>query len=240
MFSPRSRPLDLEKGPAGIPTSQSPRPSIRDRFAPLFQGLRVSRRDDPSVQRDVPIVASPSSKLLDSQPLDVRKPEGPCTCHPPTSTQKWYNRVLLFAFIVFLLYLFINVVFLNIRIFSLSRVATRSSSVTPSASAPMMNTVTLSADTQQCIKEYTLNAPSDPTGYSCDTCLPLVTAVPSNATDVYPVARDASQFCGLRSIWEDAGEQGRAGLEAGGWVKDIRFCTWNGVRCDGAGRVSSL
>jgi hypothetical protein len=148
--------------------------------------------------------------------------------------------VLLFAFIVFLLYLFINVVFLNIRIFSLSRVATRSSSVTPSASAPMMNTVTLSADTQQCIKEYTLNAPSDPTGYSCDTCLPLVTAVPSNATDVYPIARDASQFCGLRSIWEDAGEQGRAGLEAGGWVKDIRFCTWNGVRCDGAGRVSSL
>jgi hypothetical protein len=243
MFSPRSRPLDLEKGPAGLPASQSPRPSIRDRIAPLFQALRVSRRDDSSVQRDAPIVAPLSSKLPDSQPVDVRKPEGPCTCHvhdPPTSTQKWYNRAFLFAFIVFLLFLFINVVFLNIRVISLSRVATRPSSVAPSASAPMMNTVTLSADTQQCIKEYTLNAPSDPTGYSCDTCLPLVTAVPSNATDVYPVARDASQFCGLRSIWEDAGEQGRAGLEAGGWVKDIRFCTWNGVRCDGAGRVSSL
>jgi hypothetical protein len=57
---------------------------------------------------------------------------------------------------------------------------------------------------------------------------------------LYPVARDATQFCGLRSIWEDAGQQGQAGLEDGGWAKDVKFCTWSGVRCNGAGRVSSL
>ena len=85
-----------------------------------------------------------------------------------------------------------------------------------------------------------LDAPSDPTGYPCGTCLPLLAAVPANASLVYPVARDGTVFCGLRSIWEDAGQQGQAGLEAGGWVKDIKFCTWSGVRCNGAGRVSSL
>ena len=98
----------------------------------------------------------------------------------------------------------------------------------------------LSADTEQCIDQYTLNAPGNPTGYPCNMCLPLLAAVPSNATAAYPIARDATQFCGLRSIWEDADQEGRAGLEAGGWVKDIKFCTWSGVQCNGAGRVSSL
>jgi hypothetical protein len=98
----------------------------------------------------------------------------------------------------------------------------------------------LSANAQQCITQYTLNAPNDPKGYPCSTCLPLLVAVPTNDSTIYPVARDATQFCGLRSIWEDAGQQGQAALEAGGWVKDVRFCTWSGVRCNGAGRVSSL
>jgi hypothetical protein len=117
--------------------------------------------------------------------------------------------------------------------------STSTSTTSPPASTPT-NTMMFSAGTQQCITQFMLNAPSDPTGYPCSTCLPLLTAVPANATAVYPVARDATQFCGLRSIWEDAGQQGQAGLEAGGWVKDVKFCAWNGVRCNGAGRVSSL
>ena len=160
--------------------------------------------------------------------------------HPrPTRTQERYSPALLFALIIFLLYLFINVIVLNVRSFSPSHSSPRLLPTTPPASAPT-NTIMLSADAQQCITQYTLNAPNDPKGYPCSTCLPLLIAVPTNASAVYPVARDATQFCGLRSIWEDAGQQGQAGLEAGGWVKDVKFCTWSGVRCNGAGRVSSL
>lgn len=239
--SPRSRRFDPEKG---IPSEShsSSQPSMRDRLARLFPQLRGSRRGDSSVQLVAPPSEVPVWKLD-----NVRGSEAQYASHVqplPTCTHKWHNRTLLLALIIFLLYLFINVIVLNVRSFSPSQVSPRTfssstTSTTPPASAPT-NSMMFSADTQQCITQYTLNAPSDPTGYPCSTCLSLLAAVPANATAVYPVARDATQFCGLRSIWEDAGQQGQAGLEAGGWVKDAKFCAWSGVRCNGAGRVSSL
>jgi hypothetical protein len=252
---PRLRPLDLEKGSSGDSSSTSQQgalPSFRDRFARLFADLRAvgpSRvGNGPFVQRAVPIVA-PSFELPTWRPLDIRKHGAGTThcdhCHvqPPAQTrrQKWYHRALASALAVFLLYLFINVVILNVRLYSLSHWPPRTSSISNiSPASPPTNTVMLSADAQQCITQYTLDAPGNPTGYPCSTCVLLLAAIPPNATEVYPVALAATQFCGLRSIWEDAGQQGQAGLEAGGWVKDVKFCTWNGVRCDGAGRVSSL
>ncbi|KAH9963025.1 hypothetical protein BJV74DRAFT_871185 [Russula compacta] len=217
-FSPRSRPLDLEKGSVGDPNLRSSQPSLRDRFTRLLHDLLSSRRNDPSVQPVAPIVS----------PLNIRKPrpEGQCTCHiHPLSIhlQKRYTRALLSAFIVFLLYLFINVIFLNVHLFALLHVPPRLSSTTPPETAQMTTTTPWANSTQQCITQYTLNATNDPTGYPCSTCLPPLAA-----------------FCGLRSIWEDANQQGQAGLEAGGWVKDVKFCTWCGVRCDGDGSVSSL
>src|SRR6266850_3159465 len=254
--SPRSRPLDLEKGSAGVSgsssSSSSPQrahPTIGDRFTRLFADLRAGRRrDDPSVQPAGPVVvAQKSSELPTWRPFDVRKPGviAHCNCHRPPQTrrQKWYRRALLTALVVSLLYLFVNVVVLDVRLYALSRWMPKMPSTTtaPASTPPSsMYTTVLPADTQQCITQYNLNAPGHPTGYPCSTCLPLLAAVPPNATAVYAVARDAMQFCGLRSIWEDADQQGRAALEAGGWVEDVKFCAWNGVRCNGAGRVSSL
>lgn len=243
-FSPRSRPLDLEKGSVSDPNLRSSQPSLRDRFTRLLHDLWSSRRNDPSVQPIAPIVAPPS-EIPAWSPLNIRKPrpEDQCTCHnhpPPTHLQKRYTRALLSAFIVFLLYLFINVIFLNVHLFALLNVPPRLSSMTPPETAQMTATTPSVNSTQQCITQYILNAPSDPTGYPCSTCLPLLAALPPNATSVYPVAQDVTQFCGLRSIWEDANQQGRAGLEAGGWVKDVKFCTWSGVQCDGDGSISSL
>ncbi|KAH9006287.1 hypothetical protein EDB86DRAFT_2872920 [Lactarius hatsudake] len=214
--SSRSRPLDPEKGLTGHSSVPSTSSSIKDRFTRLFLDLRAGLRD-----------GNPSAADLAPPPPDVAHMPGVAFATsqppPPTRVQRLRDRALLAALAVLLLYLFINVTVLNVRSFS----------------APT-TTDALPADTQQCISQYTLNAPSNPTGYPCGTCLPLLAVLPPSATAVYPAALDATQFCGLRSLWEDAGQQGQAGLEAGGWVKDVKFCTWAGVRCDGAGRVSSL
>lgn len=228
-----SRPLDIEKAVEGDSSMHSASPSIKDRFTRLFLDLRASLFRDGNRSTAPPL---PSGDLPPKMPmwppLNIRKQAPQCACQqsPPT-----LQRALLAALAVFLLYLFINVTVLNVRSFSSPKFP---ATILP-ASAPT-TTGTLSADTQQCISQYTLDAPSNPTRYPCDTCLPLLAALPPSTTAVYPAALAATQFCGLRSLWEDAGQLGQTALEAGGWVKDIKFCTWTGVRCDGTGRVSSL
>ncbi|KAI0359542.1 L domain-like protein [Trametes cingulata] len=151
------------------------------------------------------------------------------------------DKILLILLIVFLLYLLGNVVFLNVRTLNMTpRTSASSSSASPSASSSTV----LSADAQQCISQYTLNAPIDPSSYPCSTCYPVLSAVPStfsdgNSQDAETIA-DAVQFCGLRAFFESADSQGQTALSNGGWVKDVRFCAWSGVKCDGFGRVSSL
>ncbi|KAI0300437.1 hypothetical protein B0F90DRAFT_1722916, partial [Multifurca ochricompacta] len=231
--SPSSRPLDLEKGSTDNSSPRSTQPTIRDRFTCFFFDLQASRREsDSSVVQGVEPDVALQPKLSEWQPLTVRK-------QAPSVTQKLCSRPLLAALIVFLLYIFINVTIINVHVFAPARVLPNLSITTSPASAPTTTDV-LSADTQQCIIQYVLNAPSDPTGYPCNTCLPRLATLSPNATAVYPTALDVTQFCGLRSIWEDANQQGQAGLEARGWVKDVKFCAWGGVRCDGTGRVSSL
>ncbi|KAH9047327.1 hypothetical protein EDB84DRAFT_1462383 [Lactarius hengduanensis] len=242
--SSRSRPLDPEKGLTGHSSMPSTSSSIKDRFTRLFLDLRAGLRDGNPSAADLAPPPPDVAHMPEWRPLNVRKQPPQCVCHsqppPPTRVQRLRDRALLAALAVLLLYLFINVTVLNVRSFSSSSQLPAAAAVAaPPASAPT-TTDALPADTQQCISQYTLNAPSNPTGYPCGTCLPLLAALPPSATAVYPAALDATQFCGLRSLWEDAGQQGQAGLEAGGWVKDVKFCTWAGVRCDGAGRVSSL
>ena len=242
--SPRSQVFDPEKGTASVPSSQQPR--ARDRLTRLLAIPRISRRNDPSVQRiassivaprsEAPVWGLDNSRESDSQPRYVHP--------PPTRTQERYSPALLIAFAIFLLLLFINVIILNVRSFSSSLSRSSLGPIPATVTAPhanlSTNAVTISAGAQQCLTEYMLNAPSNPRGYPCSTCLPDLIAVPTNASQIFPVARDATEFCALRSIWEDAGQKGQAGLEAGGWVKDARFCAWSGVRCNGVGRVSSL
>jgi hypothetical protein len=240
----RSKPRDFEEGSATSLSAWSAILSFRHHFDRIFSHLRASRKEDgPSVQGVVPVATLPA-KLQEWRPPDIWKQatQGQSALHDqgqPTRLQMLRARAPIAALIVFLLYLFINVIIINVCVFATACTPAYLPFATPPTSAPT-TTGTLPANTQQCIAQYTLNAPSDPTGYPCSTCLPLLAALPMSATAVYPAALDATQFCGLRSIWEDAGQQGQAGLEAGGWVKDIKFCTWSGVRCDGTGRVSSL
>ncbi|KAI0262235.1 hypothetical protein BC834DRAFT_959004 [Gloeopeniophorella convolvens] len=247
--SPPSHHVDLEKGSHSGSSPRSAGFSIRGRFTRLFGvDLRTSRRS--SAERSMSVRGGSSSdhafvpKLPEWSPLNVRKQPHHCTCQQLPHYERARNprrRALRVALAILLLYFFINVLLLDIRVFAPSHMPPQLllNATSPPASAPM-TTDALSADTQQCIAQYTLDAPGDPTGYPCGTCLPLLAALPPSATAVYPAALDAAQFCGLRALWEDAGQQGQAALEGGGWVKDVKFCAWNGVRCDGAGRVSSL
>ena len=94
------------------------------------------------------------------------------------------------------------------------------------------------------VSQYTLNAPSDPQSYPCSTCLPVLQDVPADFSTSDPAdgeqIQNAIQFCGLRSIFETSSTEGQQGLSNAGWVKDVRFCAWQGVHCDGFGRVSTL
>ncbi|EGO26326.1 hypothetical protein SERLADRAFT_384847, partial [Serpula lacrymans var. lacrymans S7.9] len=103
---------------------------------------------------------------------------------------------------------------------------------------------TLSTNAQQCLSQYTLNAPSSPSSYPCSTCLPTLQAVPSSFlnTDTQDgqQIQNAIQFCGLRAVFETANAAGQATLGNGSWVQDVKFCAWTGVTCDGSGQVSNL
>ena len=253
-FSPRSRPLDLEKASSSSSSTRSTISSIRHHVNRLLFGLGVGRKeDDFSAQGVAPAADALPPKTPEWRPLDIRKQvtQGAPDDPPPTGIQKLCARAPIVALVVLLLFLFINVIFLNVRLFDMTRMPTQVTVATTPTSAPTNTSAStptnasattdmLATDTQQCIVQYTVDAPSDPIGYPCSACLPLLAALPPSTTAVYPVALDATQFCGLRSIWEGAGQQGRAVLEAGGWVKDVKFCTWSGVRCDGTGSVSSL
>ncbi|KAI0629442.1 hypothetical protein C8Q77DRAFT_1065585 [Trametes polyzona] len=151
------------------------------------------------------------------------------------------DNFLFFVFILFLLYLFGNIVFLNVRVLNVAP-PSPSSSAGVSPSSPSSSG--LSADAQQCMAQYNLNAPTDPQSYPCSTCYPVLSALSSNVSegnsqDAQTIA-NAVQFCGLRAIFESTSNNGQTVLSNGEWVKDVRFCAWSGVKCDGFGRVSSL
>ncbi|KAI0326328.1 L domain-like protein [Cubamyces sp. BRFM 1775] len=151
------------------------------------------------------------------------------------------DRVLGCILIVILLYLLGNTIFLNVRVL---KTTPQPSSSSPNASSGASSSTVLSADAQQCISQYNLNAPTDPQSYPCSTCYPVLSAIPSNfsdgnSQDAQTIA-NAVQFCGLRSIFDVSSSSGQTVLSNGGWVKDVRFCAWSGVKCDGFGRVSTL
>ncbi|THH18676.1 hypothetical protein EW146_g2349 [Bondarzewia mesenterica] len=234
---PRSNARDVEKGASSIHTSPRSATTFRDRFTKLFFDVRSLRKE-----RDVDLPIQ-HPELNEWQPLHIEKRNPRCSCSrcKNDSVRKWRRRMLLIALLLFLFYVFANLIVLNVRVLSSTTTNTHSqiASATPSSSSASSSS-TLSADAQQCIMQYTLNAPTSPTTYPCSTCLPLLSNILYNYTSVYPAARDATQFCALRALWEDADSGGQAGLEASGWVQDVRFCAWGGVQCNGSGKVSSL
>ncbi|KAF9652818.1 L domain-like protein [Thelephora ganbajun] len=92
-----------------------------------------------------------------------------------------------------------------------------------------------SDNVKECLSQFTLNAPSNPSAYPCSTCLPILSNMTNNVD-----AANAVQFCGLRAILESTSTTGQTALSNGGWSKDLRVCTWSGVSCSDSGLITSL
>jgi hypothetical protein len=155
--SSRPRPLDPRRASQATRACTAPHRASETASPASFSTSEMSLRDGSrSTAPPLPSGELPP-KMPDWPPLNIRKPAPQCACNNQQSPAR--RRALLVALAVFLLYLFINVTVLNVRSFASPKLPT----VTPSASAPT-TTETLSANTQQCIAQYTLDAPSNPTG----------------------------------------------------------------------------
>ncbi|PSR72693.1 hypothetical protein PHLCEN_2v11388 [Hermanssonia centrifuga] len=207
--------------------SPSPRKS---RFTKLMFDIRTMVRE-PQI---VPMQPPPWPPLH----VEKRQCSHDCPCRNVNKKKQRRRRIFIIILILIILYLLGNTVALNIRVFGSP----------PSAQPPHNSTAStstaLSSDAQQCLSQYTVNAPSNPGDYPCSTCLPVLQSVPSNfsdgnAQDTQQI-ENAVQFCGLRSIFETADSDGQSALKNGNWAQDVKFCAWDGVSCDGMGRVSSL
>ncbi|KAJ8469991.1 hypothetical protein ONZ51_g8619 [Trametes cubensis] len=223
-----SPPRDPELGKVTSPHA----PHIRDRVTKFFFDIRMPRHREPEL---IPMQHPP---LQAWPPLEKRQ-HGCEHCHKKQKRDRILGGVL----IIVLLYLLGNTIFLNVRVLKTTPQSSSSSSSSNASSGASASTV-LSADAQQCISQYNLNAPADPQSYPCSTCYPVLSAIPSNfsdgsSQDAQTIA-NAVQFCGLRSIFDVASSNGQTVLSNGGWVKDVRFCAWSGIKCDGFGRVSTL
>ncbi|OAX42823.1 RNI-like protein [Rhizopogon vinicolor AM-OR11-026] len=233
-FSPASTitPSRVASSPTDIEAGLSPSPSFRDRFTKMFFDFRTLSRDSDTLPIQEP-------HLSQWPPLHVQKRR--CTCHHPE--KKKHNRrscCLTLLLVIILLWLIGNIIFLNIRVLSMSSPIINS----PANASTTSTAYSLSPNAQQCLSQYTLNAPSAPSSYPCSTCLPTFQAVPSTYISSNPQNAqqiiNAIQFCGLRGIFDTANSQGQATLGNSSWVQDVKFCAWNGVTCDGSGRVANL
>ena len=210
------------------------RQTIRDRFTKIFFDVRTL--DERSNNRDIDLVSvrslSPWAPLnLDKEksPLPTAYPRYP----PPQKKQKKRFRWWALLLILIILALLGNVAFLNVRVSELTDAVNKdppSSTPTSTPSDP-----SLSNDVQECLSQFTLNAPSDPSAYPCSTCLPVLSNVTNNVN-----AANAVQFCGLRAILESTSTTGQTALSNGGWGKDLNVCAWSGVSCSDSGLVTSL
>ncbi|KAG0708684.1 L domain-like protein [Suillus ampliporus] len=180
---------------------------------------------------------SSQPQLSEWPPLHVHKHRCNCELDKKRHKRRSCCFVLL---IIILLFLIGNAIFLNVRVLSMSTTINNSQMIPSNTSTA----ISLSANAQQCLSEYTLNAPSSPSSYPCSTCLPTLQTVPStylssNTQNAQQIL-NAIQFCGLRGIFDTANSQGQASLGNGSWLNDVKFCAWNGVTCDGSGRVATL
>ncbi|RPD70447.1 L domain-like protein [Lentinus tigrinus ALCF2SS1-7] len=216
-------------------------PRLRDRLTKYFFDIRM-----PTRGRDPEWVPMQEPPLQAWPPLEIEKRRfcDHCQAHGDRPRR---NRIFLAALILLLLILLGSTIGLAVRVARLSSQSSGTATPTaPSATSSGNASASdaLSADAQQCLSQYTLNAPSDPSSYPCSTCLSVLQQVPSSFSETNQgegmQIQNAIQFCGLRSIFETTSGDGQTGLSNGGWAKDVRFCAWQGVRCDGFGRVSSI
>ncbi|TFY73168.1 hypothetical protein EWM64_g10844, partial [Hericium alpestre] len=163
-FSPRSHMRDVKS------------PSIRDRVTRFFFDVRAPSRREPEL--GIPIQEPWPPLHIEKRAQAHGQSQGYhecCTCrrHKDEPLRRWRRRFLLGALLLFLLFLFINLIVLDTRVLAQPQIDSQTDVKT--TAVPQSSTSSnLSADTQQCLSQYTLNAPSSPTTYPCATCLPLV------------------------------------------------------------------
>jgi predicted nucleic acid-binding Zn ribbon protein len=235
-LSPPQKMRDLEEGYPDPASSRTLPTTYRDRLSRWFFDARTGGGRD-TTQFDLPIQELPPWSPLNIKKHQPSPSENQCCMHCREHLKKQVakkqkrprRRILVVVLVILLLWLIGNVVALDIANF-------RSSVSTVSSASPSDD---LSADQRACLSQFILNAPSTPTLYPCAQCLPLIEQVSSNSSS-FGTALNAAQFCGLRSLWEDADATGQAALQASGWVEDVKFCAWGGVQCNGSGQVSSM
>jgi hypothetical protein len=210
--------------------TSSPRSTIKDRFTKFFFDVRTLGRE--------PEMLPIQSRTPAWPPLHIEKKH--CTCRDEKEIKR--RNWCIIALIIVLLYLLVDSIFLNASVIEL--LSDRKHSGGSSTTSPNTTSATLPTNAQQCISQYELNAPNNPSQYPCSTCLPILQEIPTNFT--FASAQDAQQalnavqFCGLNAIFAVANADAQSNLSNGGWMNNDRFCVWNGVSCDGSGRVSSL
>lgn len=228
----RDIPEDVESL-RSIGSSHVRRQTIRDRFTRIFFDVRTL--DERSNNRDVDLVSVHS--LSPWAPLNLDKKEkSPLPTTYPAPPKKKQQQKRRFRWCTFLLILIVlallgDVAFLNVRVVQLTKVINGNTSSSPKTTPSNSS----SDDVEECISQFTINAPSDPSAYPCSTCLPVLSGLTGNSN-----ATDAVQFCGLRAILESTSTTGQTALSNGGWGKDLNVCTWSGVSCSASGLVISL
>lgn len=145
------------------------------------------------------------------------------------------GRCWLIILIIVLLYLVGNNIFLNIRVQSLTPSNSPNSGSSGVSDPPQA--------VKDCLSQFKLNAPSDPSSYPCGTCAPILQTIPN---DLSPTAKKTDtagqgtvlQFCALSDIVSATTNET---LQNVGWMKNVDFCgSWSGIQCDTAGRVTVL
>jgi hypothetical protein len=69
----------------------------------------------------------------------------------------------------------------------------------------------------------------------------LAGAAPGGNATLAQQLGQALDFSGLKGVFDVASSGAQTALFGGGWLADVRFCSWAGVQCDPAtGRVSSV
>ncbi|RDX43412.1 L domain-like protein [Lentinus brumalis] len=234
----RSLTKDPELGKQPTPPHT---PGLRDRLSKYLFDIRMPTRGRDRDSEWVPMQEPP---LQAWPPLEIEKRRFCEHCQTHTDGRR-RNKILIAVLVLILLGLLGSTIALAVRLSSSQSSSTATpSAATPSPSANATTSDALSADAQQCLSQYTVNAPSDPSSYPCSTCLSVLQQVPPSFAQKNPgegmQIQNAIQFCGLRSIFETSSGDGQTGLSNAGWAKDVRFCAWQGVKCDGFGRVSSI
>lgn len=119
---------------------------------------------------------------------------------------------------------------------------TRSGTATATSSASASSGVP--AAVSSCLSQFTSSA-SSPGSYPCGQCVPILSAIPndlssSSSSTSITGQGNILQFCALQAINAGLSSSSSSALTSVGWMKDTKPCTWQGVSCDGQGRINQL